>query len=159
MRNYGGGPKMAAEVLEIDLEEARAMAEGYTDAFPLVVKYQDKVAEAMRKGYVVNMRSRRYYISDSRKFYKAGNYLIQGTSADILKECMIKIDQFLTENNCKTKMILCVHDELQFEVPEDEDWVVPKIKEMMESTHDIMVPIVAEVEFTSTNWAEKKKVH
>jgi DNA polymerase-1 len=159
MRNYGGGPKMAAEVLEIDLEEAIAMAEGYTDAFPLVVLYQDKVSEGMRKGYVVNMRGRRYYISDSRKFYKAGNYLIQGTSADILKEVMIKIDRLLTENDCKAKMILCVHDELQFEIPENEDWLVPKIKEIMESTTDIMVPIVAEVEFTSTNWAEKRKVH
>lgn len=159
MRNYGGGPQMAAEVLEIDIEEARAMAEGYTEAFPLVVVYQEKVSEGMRKGYVVNMRNRRYYISDSRKFYKAGNYLIQGSCADMLKEKMIEIDQFLVSGNHQTRMIMCIHDEIQFEVPEGEDFLVPIIKAMMEDTQDITVPIVAEVEFTSTNWAGKKKVH
>ncbi len=71
---------------------------------------------------------------------------------------MIEIDEFLTANNCKTRMILCVHDELQFEEYEGEEWVIAKIKEIMEDVPDCYVPIVAEVEKTNTNWSEKKPV-
>ena len=55
-------------------------------------------------------------------------------------------------------MILCVHDELQFEVPPDEDWIISKIKAIMEDTPNIQVPIICEVEFTQTYWSEKKGV-
>lgn len=160
MRNYGGGPQMAAQVLEIDFDEAKAMAEGYTEAFPLVITYQDKISQAMQaKGFVQNLRGRRYYVDNYRKFYKCGNYIIQGSSAEILKDCMVQIDKFLVKNNCKTRLILCVHDELQFEVPVEEDWVIPHIKRIMEDVPDVMVPIIADVELTETTWAEKFEVH
>jgi DNA polymerase-1 len=76
----------------------------------------------------------------------------------MLKDKMIRIYKWLKENKLKSKMILCVHDELQFEVPPDEDWIISKIKAIMEDTPNIQVPIICEVEFTQTYWSEKKGV-
>jgi DNA polymerase-1 len=159
MRNYGGGDKKAAEVLDIDMEHAKALNKGYTDAFPLVIEYQKAVEKAFYdKGYAQNLYGRRYYLSDSWRFYKAANYVIQGSCADMLKTKMIEIDDFLVLNKFKTKLILCVHDELQFEVPPEEDWVIPKIRAIMENTPEIKVPIVCEVEFTKTYWSDKRGI-
>lgn len=160
MRNYGGGYQKASEALEISLDEAKALADGYTDSFPIVVEYQNQVSKAMHdKGYVENVYGRRYYLSDSKRFYKCGNYLIQGTCADDLKLKLIQIDEFLEKNGLKSRLILYVHDELQIEVYEGEEWIIPTIRDMMEYTPKIQVPIVAEIEKTTTNWAEKGDIH
>jgi DNA polymerase-1 len=157
MRNYGGGDKKAAEVLDIEIEQAKAMNKGYTDAFPLVIEYQRAVERTFHdKGYAQNLYGRRYYLSDSWRFYKAANYIIQGSCADMLKDKMIRIYEWLKENELKSRIILCVHDELQFEIPENEDWIVPHIKEIMENTPNVSVPIVCEIEFTKTYWSDKK---
>lgn len=159
MRNYGGGDAKAAEVLEIKLSEAKAMNKGYTEAFPLVVVYQKKVERAMHnKGYAITKSGRRYYLTESRRFYKVGNYLIQGWAADMLKRKMIEIWKYIHEQKSTIRMQLCVHDELQFSVPEGEDHHIPIIRDMMEDLQEVNVPIVAEVEITETNWAEKRKV-
>lgn len=159
MRNYGGGDAKASETLEIPLEQAKAMNNGYTKAFPLVVTYQREIIKTLYKfGYMANMYGRRYYLSDSNKFYKVANYLIQGSSADMLKIKMLEIDEFLERYNCQSRLLLCVHDELQFEVMAGEQWIIPHIKAIMEDTPTIMLPIVAEVERTTTTWAEKSKV-
>jgi DNA polymerase-1 len=159
MRNYGGGDFMAAETLDIELDQAKAMNRGYTEAFPVVVTYQDAVVQTMQaQGYVENLFGRRYYLSDWNKFYKCGNYLIQGTSADYLKEKMIEIDDFLVENNLETKMILCVHDELQFEGVAGEEWAIMEIQKIMEYAPTVKLPIVADIEVTETYWSEKKTV-
>jgi DNA polymerase-1 len=163
MRNYGGGDKKAAETLEIDLESAKAMNKGYSDAFPLVVTYQKAIEKAMmKKGYVQSQSGRRYYLSDSWRFYKAANYMIQGPCADILKDKMIEIDDYI-EAHCADllAMDLCVHDELQFPAFGTEEQCLPHIaaiKAIMEDTPDVKVPIVAEVEYTSDSWNNKRKV-
>jgi DNA polymerase-1 len=161
MRNYGGGDAMAAETLDITLDQAKAMNRGYTDAFPKVVDYQNMVVKAMhKKGYVENMSGRRYYLSEHWKFYKVANYLIQGSCADDLKKKMVQIARFIKENKLSMRMVLCVHDEIQFMVNDPaEDWAISHIKAMMEDCPDIMVPIVAEVEFSESYWSEKEKVH
>jgi DNA polymerase-1 len=160
MRNYGGGDKKASEALEISLDEARAMNKGYTDSFPKVVAYQKAVEQTMLKqGYVENLLGRRYYLSNPNRFYKVGNYLIQGSCADILKKKMLEISKFIKDNKLETRMILCVHDELQFRVHPQEDWIIPSLKKIMEDTPEIQIPIIAEIEFTETNWADKKEWH
>lgn len=111
------------------------------------------------KGYVTNLYGRRYYLESSTNYYKANNYLIQGTGADALKEVEIKICDYL--KNKKSRFILPIHDELAIEVaPGEEDEVPKKIKEFMESVNDVIkwIPMVAEVEMTKTNWADKKGV-
>jgi len=158
MRNYGGGDAKAAEVLEIELEQAKAMNRGYTEAFPLVVQYQRWVDTVMEKqGYIENLYRRRYYISNPNRFYKCANYLIQGSCADMLKEKMIEIDRFIMSKGLKSRLVLCVHDELIFSVPKGEEHVIEQIKQMMEHAPIVQVPIVAEVERTTKTWADKGK--
>lgn len=165
MRNYGGGDKKAAETLEISIEAARAMNRGYSEAFPMVLDYQRWIEAVMyNQGYFEHQLGRRYYINDSWRYYKVANYAIQGLCADYLKEKMIAIDDYMEANSLwdTLPMILCVHDELQFEnvsgnpALEQHIW---NIKAIMEDTPDILLPIVAEVEKTFTNWAEKKTLH
>lgn len=162
MRLYGGGDFMAAEVLDIPIEHARAMNRGFTEAFPLVVTYQDNVIKTMRtRGFVTNLFGRRYYVSNWNKHYTCGNYLIQGSCADMLKNKMIEIDDYLEKHNLwdKLVMVLCVHDEIQFEnVTGDRslDKHILAIQKIMEDTTNIKVPIVAEIDFTETSWADAK---
>jgi DNA polymerase-1 len=159
MRNYGGGKVMAAQQLDITLEEAEAMVNGYTEAFPKVIDYQNGVINAMyARGYVRNLSGRRYYINNSSRYYKCANYLIQGSCADDLKKKMILIDRYLSENNCKSRMVMCIHDEIQYEIWDGEEWIIPHIKDIMEYTPDVLVPIVSDVEKTTGTWADKKKV-
>lgn len=158
MRNYGGGDAKAAEVLEIELEQAKAMNRGYTEAFPLVVQYQKWVDAVMDKqGYIENLYGRRYYLNNPNRFYKCANYLIQGSSADMLKEKMILIDKYIRDKKLKMRLVLCVHDELVFDVPTGEEHHVTIIRQMMEHAPNISIPIVAEVERTTTTWADKGK--
>lgn len=157
-RNYGMGDTHAAETLEIELEQAKALNKGYSDAFPLVVTYQQAVIDTMRdQGYCQHALGRRYYVANSYKHYKVANYMVQGLCADDLKAKMILIDDFLVKNNCKSRLLLCIHDELVFEIHEDEQWIVPETVAVMEETHFSKVPIVADVEYTSTSWDAKKK--
>jgi DNA polymerase-1 len=158
MRNYGGGDTKAAQVLEIELEQAKAMNRGYTEAFPTVVQYQKWVDSVMEKqGYIQNLYGRRYYINNPNRFYKCANYMIQGSCADMLKEKMILIDRYIKDKKLKMRMVLCVHDELIFDVPIGEEKHITSIRQMMEDAPNIHVPIVAEVERTTTTWADKGK--
>ena len=84
------------------------------------------------------------------------NTPIQGTSADILKKAMIEIDNIFTKENIKSKMLLQVHDELIFNVLNDELDVVKQIvKQIMENTYKLEVPLVVDIEYGS-NWYEAK---
>lgn len=158
MRNYGGGDAKAAEVLEIELEQAKAMNRGYSEAFPLVVQYQKWVETVMDKqGYIENLYGRRYYLNNPNRFYKCANYLIQGSSADMLKEKMIEIDRYIIDKNLNIRMVMCVHDEIIFDVPKGEEHHIDIIQKMMEHAPIIHVPIVAEVERTTKTWADKGK--
>lgn len=159
-KNYGCGAKTLASNLDIDLETATKLSDAYNSAYPGVIEYQKSVqAELNLKGFVTNLYGRRYYLEKSTNFYKGNNYVIQGTGADALKEVEIKICEYLKDK--KSRFILPIHDELAIEVAPDEESYVPKaIKEMMESIGNTIkyVPMVAEVEATDTNWAEKHEV-
>jgi DNA polymerase I-like protein with 3'-5' exonuclease and polymerase domains len=73
-----------------------------------------------------------------------------------LKE--IEISKFLKDNNLKSKMILVVHDEVQLAIPKDEEWIVPKIKEILDDNKVVdTLPMICEVEVTNSNWANKEK--
>lgn len=159
-KNYGCGAKTLASNLDIDLETATKLSDAYNSAYPGVIEYQKSVqAELNLKGFVTNLYGRRYYLEKSTNFYKGNNYVIQGTGADALKEVEIKICEYLKDK--KSRFILPIHDELAIEVAPDEESYVPKaIKEMMESIGNTIkyLPMVAEVEATDTNWAEKHEV-
>lgn len=157
MKTYGGGPKKSAEVLDITVEECTMIDNGFTTSFPVIIDYQNSIVKTVRRqGYITNMYGRRYYISDVSKAYKLANYNIQGSCADDLKEKILIIDEFLESNNCKSQILMPIHDELAFEIMDDERWIVPELCKIMMNSPKLLVPLVVEPDWTSTNWAAKE---
>lgn len=157
MKTYGGGPKKSAEVLDITVEECTMIDNGFTTSFPVIIDYQDSIVKTVRRqGYITNMYGRRYYISDPSKAYKLANYNIQGSCADDLKEKILIIDEFFESNNCRSQILMPIHDELAFEIMDDERWVVPELCKIMMDSPKLLVPLVVEPDWTETNWAAKR---
>lgn len=155
---YGGSLNKIKQILaDIDPEIVTKLYNGFNTSFKDVATYGRYVQTqwAKNNGYVTNLLGRRYYISDSRDVYKLNNYLIQGSAADIIKTCIIKIDKMLNDGGYKTKLQGCIHDEVCVCVAEGEHDVLYEIKNIMENTCKTYVPLVAEIEITTTNWAEK----
>ncbi len=153
-----------AERLEIERGEARQLIDGFFETFPKVHDYMEKAKEeARQKGYVETLFGRRRYLPDInshnatvRGFAErnAINAPIQGTAADIIKVAMIRIFQRFKAEGIKSKMILQVHDELNFSVyPEEKEKVERIVLEEMQGAFDLAVPLVADSGF-GTNWLE-----
>jgi len=153
-----------AERLEIPRAEAKELIDGYFATFPGVQAYMEKAKEEAReKGYAETLYHRRRYLPDInshnanvRGFAErnAINAPIQGTAADIIKLAMIHIWKRMKEENLKSKMILQVHDELNFSVvPSEKDIVEKIVKEEMEGVIKLSVPLVADAGW-GKNWLE-----
>ncbi len=153
-----------AERLDIPRDEAKMLIDGYFDTFPQVHDYMEKAKEiARQQGYVTTLFGRRRYLPDInsanatvRGFAErnAINAPIQGTAADIIKIAMINIFQRFKKEHIKSKMILQVHDELNFSVYLEEKKKVEKIVlEEMQNAFDMKVPLVADSGF-GENWLE-----
>lgn len=159
LKVYLGGVKAMMDQMGIEREVAEKLDKGFYAAFPHVKDYQDWVQEqASMYGYVENLYGRRYYMQDDRYYYKLCNYLIQGTCADMVKTFEVHISKYLKEHNLKTVMVLPVHDEIILKVPDGEEYIIPEIKAIMESVTDVIktIPMVADVEYSDSNWGEKK---
>ena len=153
-----------AERLDIPRDEAKMLIDGYFQTFPEVHDYMEKSKEIARKqGYVTTLFGRRRYLPDInsqnsvvRGFAErnAINAPIQGTAADIIKVAMIHIFQRFKAEGIKSKMILQVHDELNFSVYPDEKEKVERIViEEMQNAFHMAVPLVADSGF-GDNWLE-----
>ena len=153
-----------AERLDIPRDEAKMLIDGYFATFPEVHDYMEKSKEIARKqGYVTTLFGRRRYLPDInsansvvRGFAErnAINAPIQGTAADIIKVAMIHIFQRFKAEGIRSKMILQVHDELNFSVYPDEKEKVERIViEEMQNAFHMAVPLVADSGF-GDNWLE-----
>ena len=153
-----------AERLDIPRDEAKMLIDGYFETFPQVHDYMEQSKEvARRQGYVTTLFGRRRYLPDInsanatvRGFAErnAINAPIQGTAADIIKVAMIRIFQRFKTEGIKSKMILQVHDELNFSVlPEEKERVERIVLEEMQNAFQMAVPLVADSGF-GTNWLE-----
>lgn len=157
LKNYQGGEQAIIEQMKVDEETAEKLDKAYYSAFPEVKTYQRWVTkELTMNGFVENLYGRRYYMQDSKKFYKASNYVIQGGCADLVKSKEIEVWKFLKPY--RTRFVLPIHDELVFSVPEDEVFLVPFLRDILQDVGDKLkwIPMISEVEVTSTNWADKK---
>ena len=152
------------ERLDIPRDEAKMLIDGYFETFPQVRDYMEKSKEVARQqGYVTTLFGRRRYLPDInsqnsvvRGFAErnAINAPIQGTAADIIKVAMIHIFQRFKAEKIKSKMILQVHDELNFSVlPEEKEKVEHIVIEEMQNAFQMAVPLVADSGFGS-NWLE-----
>ena len=153
-----------AERLDIPRDEAKMLIDGYFQTFPQVHDYMEKSKEVARQqGYVTTLFGRRRYLPDInsanatvRGFAErnAINAPIQGTAADIIKVAMIHIFQRFKTENIRSKMILQVHDELNFSVyPEEKEKVEHIVLEEMQNAFHMAVPLVADSGF-GDNWLE-----
>ena len=153
-----------AERLGISREESKQLIEGFFETFPKVKDYMDKaIEEAREKEYVETLFGRRRYLKDInshnatvRGFAErnAINAPIQGTAADIIKVAMIRISQRFKAENIRSKMILQVHDELNFSVyPDEKEKVQQIVIEEMQNAIEMRVPLIADCGFGS-NWLE-----
>ena len=163
---YGISPYGLAEDLGISLKEAKQFIETYLDTYPGIKKYMDSIiAQAYAKGYVKTIMNRTRtidelsssnYMQRSMGERMALNTPVQGSSADILKKAMIEIDNALEEKKLKSTMLLQVHDELIFNVVNEEKEIIEQlVKKIMENTIKLNVPLEVDIEFGS-NWYEAK---
>lgn len=161
---YGITTYGLAQRMEIDNREARELIEGYFATFPKVRAYMEQAKEeARRKGYAETLFGRRRYLPDItskngtvRGFAErnAINAPIQGSEADIIKIAMIRIWKRFKAENIRSKMILQVHDELNFSVYPDEKERVEKIVlEEMQGAYQLQVPLIADAGW-GKNWLE-----
>ncbi len=128
---YGGGNKKLAEQLGIPLEQARAIRQAILSGAPeidVLIRAVTRAAE--QRGYIRNWLGRICNFPDLRFAYRAPNYLISGGCADIVKIAMNRVDELLAPY--KSRMIMQVHDELNFEIAEGEEFLIPMIKSIME---------------------------
>ena len=153
-----------AERLDISRDEAKQLIDGYFTTFPEVHDYMEQAKQiARQRGYVTTLFGRRRYLPDInsanatvRGFAErnAINAPIQGTAADIIKVAMIRIHNRFKAEGIRSKMILQVHDELNFSVyPEEKGRVEAIVLEEMQHAFPLNVPLVADSGF-GENWLE-----
>ena len=163
---YGQGPFALARMLSISQDEAKRFIAEYFQRFAGVRAWLDRtVAEARQRGYTETIFRRRRYIPElkdknfnMRAFGErtATNSPLQGSAADLIKVAMIRIAAGLAERKLQTRMLLQVHDELVFEVPEGErEAAATLVKREMEGAAQLRVPLVVSVG-TGPNWVEAK---
>jgi len=161
---YGVSAYGLSSRLGISNSEGKEMIDQYFERFPGIKRYiEDTIDFAKEHGYVKTLMGRRRYIPDinSRNWNVRGfaertaiNMPIQGTAADIIKIAMNNIHSWLLQEKLKSRMLLQVHDELVFEIHEDEMEQVPdKIKDMMEQAFGLRVPLKVETGLAD-NWLE-----
>ena len=153
-----------AERLEIDRSEARQLIDGFFQTFPQVHDYMERSKEIVReKGYAETVFHRRRYLPDIhshnatvRGFAErnAINAPIQGSAADIIKVAMVRIYKRMKAEGLKSKMILQVHDELNFSVlPEERERMERLVLEEMQGAFALKVPLIADAGW-GENWLE-----
>lgn len=161
---YGITTYGLAQRMDIPNGEARAIIDGYFATFPKVKQYMEDTKQTAReKGYAETIFGRRRYLADInsangtvRGFAErnAINAPIQGSEADIIKVAMIRIWQRFRKEGIRSKMILQVHDELNFSVfPEEKEQVERIVIEEMQSAYNLQVPLLADAGW-GNNWLE-----
>jgi len=161
---YGQQAFGLSQSLDIPRGEAQDMITRYFEAYPDVAADLDRVkAEAKELGYAETLYGRKRHIPElkssnaaQRSFGErtAMNHPMQGTAADIIKLTMRQVAELLAERNMGATMMLQVHDELDFSVPEAEvEELSTLVKECMENVVELSVPLVVDVSY-GKNWAE-----
>ena len=163
---YGISSYGLAEDIGIPVKEAKEFINKYFETYPGVKDYMDKeIDEAKRNGYVKTIMNRKRVIEE----LKSSNYMVrsmgermalntpvQGSASDILKKAMVEINNIFEKENIKSKMLLQVHDELIFNVYNDE---IDKVKDIVYNTmtkvFELKVPLDVDIEL-GNNWYEAK---
>ena len=161
---YGQSAFGLSQNLSIPRKEAKMIIDSYFEEYPTIKKYMENVvAHSRDKGYVETILKRRRYLPDINSSNaivrgyaerNAVNAPVQGSAADIIKLAMIKVQNEMDEKNLKSKMVLQVHDELVFEVfNEEQELMETLVKKNMENAVKLSVPLDVEYK-VADNWLE-----
>jgi DNA polymerase-1 len=161
---YGISVFGLAERMNVDRKEAKELIDGYFETYPQIRAYMDKSIEVAREnGYISTILGRKRYLPDIHSHNavvrgyaerNAINAPIQGSAADIIKIAMVKIYERFQSESIRSKMILQVHDELNFSVyPEEKEKVEKIVIEEMENAYLMQVPLKADCGW-GANWLE-----
>ncbi len=161
---YGMGAHRLGRSLHIPFKTAQGYIDQYFTRYHAIKGYMDGVLDTAReRGYVTTLQGRRRYVPDlhstNRQVISAAeriaiNTPIQGTAADLIKSAMVTIDRRLRRQGLSARMLLQVHDELLFEVPEGElQTVIPLVREIMEEAAALEVPLEVEIG-QGKSWAD-----
>ncbi|MBQ0049566.1 MAG: DNA polymerase I [Bacteroidales bacterium] len=161
---YGISAFGLAERMGVSRTEAKQLIDGYFDTYPAVRRYMDEsIEKARQRGYTETLFGRRCYLPDINsanavvRGYAERNAInapIQGTAADIIKIAMVRVARRMKEEGMRAKMILQVHDELNFSVPTNEkERMQNLVKEEMEQAAQLAVPLIVDFGW-GKNWLE-----
>ena len=163
---YGISSFGLSEDLGIDITTAKKFIDNYLETYPGISEYmEEEKKKAYELGYVTTLMNRRRVIEElkNRNYMirssgerMALNTPIQGTAADILKKAMVEIYDEFNKRGLKSKMLIQVHDELVFNVLNDElEEVSAIVRDIMENTIQLSVPLKVDIEY-GDNWYEAK---
>ena len=162
---YGMGPKKLSDTLGITTKEAKSIIEKYFESFPTVKRYFASIVERSKEeGYVETLLRRRRYFdyANAVPMMKAAferesvNTVFQGSAADLIKLSMNKIANLIKTRQLPVKMMLQIHDELIFEVDEDQaEAIAAEFKAVMESIYELRIPLKTSLNI-GKHWGELK---
>jgi len=162
---YGMGAKKLSVTLGITTKEAKEIIEKYFESFPTVRRFFRSIVDtAQDQGYVETLLKRRRYFDfeNAKPMFKAAyeresvNTVFQGSASDLIKLSMIEINKVIKNENLNAKMLLQIHDELIFEVDEQEaEFFGNKFKEVMQDIMELNVPLKASMNI-GNHWGELK---
>ncbi|CAN5145717.1 hypothetical protein BH09PAT1_BH09PAT1_8580 [soil metagenome] len=167
---YGMSSYGMSQGLTIPVDEAQGFIDTFYATYPKIQTYYENYLKQGRiDGYVETLLGRRRYVFEypGQKFIDNGmkrvlmNYPIQGTAADLIKMAMITIYNEILTKDSDVKLLLQIHDDLVFEVPntkEKIDVLIPQIKNIMCSVYPLSVPVEVDVKM-GKNWGEMEKIH
>ncbi len=161
---YGQGAFGLARQLAIPMKQAAAFIQAYFDRYPRVLDYLESSKELARtSGRVLTITGRERLIPDihsknanlrSAAERLATNTPLQGTAADLIKLAMLRVNDYLTAQNSDARMLLQIHDELLFEVPDQAaEELAQQVKRIMEAVMSLKVPLIVDIKI-GKNWAE-----
>ncbi len=162
---YGMGPKKLSEELNISTQEAKEIIANYFASFPTVKNFLESIQERVKiDGYVETILGRRrvFDYESANGMQKAAfmresvNTVFQGSAADLIKLSMLEIDRFIAEEKPDANMLLQIHDELIFEIKEDQvEDITNRFKHIMENIYELNVPLECSVSI-GNSWGELK---
>ena len=163
LKLYGGTSKAASELMDCSRDEAQIAIDEFDYRLPGVNTFIKQVSNTVeQRGYIENLFGRQYYI-DRHYAYRAVNYFVQGTCADIIKRAMVRLWKKFNEDRQKVRLILTIHDELPIEVPKliHSVKLQKEIIRIMQADSDrlgIPVPLPVTMKISENRWSDAKEI-
>lgn len=132
----------------------------YKENFKGVVESQNHIKSIVtQQSKISNIYGRVYRFQDKRSNYKACNYIVQGSCADLLKSALIKLHKLFKEWKVKSRVLYTIHDELMWELYNGEEWLIEKVRDVLQNEGNwSVIPIDCGTSLSTTNWYEKKEI-